>query len=210
MNWLKQNGTAVLLVGGVLAYAGFVGTTGKCPSCLFLPKPDSVAANPGVSRPTDAAAQKTMPDLNLKLLDGTPLRAADLAGKVVLVDFWATWCPPCRQMIPGLVALQNTYRERGFVVVGLSADDSSVPVEKFIQKQGINYSVAMADAATAQSFGDIQYLPTSFLIDRAGRIVAEHTGYVSKGELEKQIKPLLEQSAPPIAQASSAELEAAK
>lgn len=190
INWLKQNSLAVLLVGGFLAYAGFVGATGKCPMCAVLEK---IAPRAAVERP-ETSPPSSAPKLNLTLVDGTQLRAEELAGKVVLVDFWATWCPPCREMIPILVELQTAYRERGFVVVGLSADqgDTNV-VRSFMQKEGINYPVAMADATTAQAFGDIKYLPTSFLIDRAGRMVSRHVGCTTKAELEAEIKPLLEQ-----------------
>ncbi len=204
ISWLKQNGAVVLLLGGILAYAGFVGTTGKCPSCLFLPKDETAATAAGpASHSPNAGARSAAPVLNLTLVDSKSLPS--LAGKVVLVDFWATWCPPCRQMIPGLIELQKTYGERGFTVVGLSTDQGEAgTVLKFMERVGINYPVALADGQLAQAFGGIEYLPTSFLIDRAGRIVSRHVGYMSKSELEAQLKPLLDEPNPTAGQLSAA------
>jgi len=110
----------------------------------------------------------------------------------VLVDFWATWCPPCKKMIPGLIELQQEYGEQGFEVVGISLDEGGAPaVKAFNEKYGVNYTSLLSNAEVLNAFGGIQSIPTSFLIDQEGRIVSKHVGFVPKERLASQIKELL-------------------
>jgi peroxiredoxin len=132
------------------------------------------------------------PEWSLKDVEGKTVRAADFKGKVVILDFWATWCGPCRAEIPGFIALQKQYKKRGLVVVGLSVDEDGADVVKpFVQKLGMNYPVVLAEKKTQEAFGGIEAVPTTFLIDREGRIVKEHMGFADKDEFENEIKPLL-------------------
>jgi thiol-disulfide isomerase/thioredoxin len=132
------------------------------------------------------------PGWELQDVDGKTVRFSDFKGKVVILDFWATWCGPCKAEIPSFIALQNEYGTNGLVVVGISVDeDGAAVVKKFAQHLGINYPVLLADQKTPQAFGGIEAIPTTFIIDREGRIVKKHLGLTGKEEFESELKPLL-------------------
>ncbi len=131
------------------------------------------------------------PDFSLVTIDGAPLSLAALRGKVVLVDFWATWCGPCRDEVPHLIDLQRTYASRGVELVGISMDDSAAPVKSFYDQLHMNYPVALGDAALAERFGGVLGLPVKFLIDRAGRIAHKHVGPVEPATLARELDELL-------------------
>jgi thiol-disulfide isomerase/thioredoxin len=126
-----------------------------------------------------------------KDLQGNVISSTTLAGKIVIVDFWATWCPPCRREIPGLVELQKQYGDRGLVVVGFSLDESADAVRRFAQNTGVTYPLVMADENLVNLFGGVTSIPSTFVLDRKGHIVSNHLGYVDKQVFADEIKPLL-------------------
>jgi len=135
---------------------------------------------------------KPAPDWELQDLDGKTIHSSVFKGKVVVLDFWATWCPPCRAEIPGFIELQNKYQAQGLAVVGVSVDQAGLDtVKSFAKKLGINYPVVLTDAKIDTAYGGIDGLPTTFVIDRTGRIVKQHSGFTEKSEIEAEIKPLL-------------------
>ena len=131
------------------------------------------------------------PAFTLTDLSGQKLSLSDYKGKVVLLDFWATWCGPCRIEIPGFVELQNRYRDQGFTIIGISSDDGPDPVRQFYTEYKMNYPVAMEDKSVGQLYGGILGLPTAFLIGRDGRIYAKHVGATDLTVFEDEIKQLL-------------------
>lgn len=132
------------------------------------------------------------PGWELQDLDGKTVRLSDFKGKVVILDFWATWCPPCRAEIPGFIGLQKKYQAQGLAIVGVSVDQaSSDTVKSFVQEMGMNYPVVLADTNVVAAYGGIAGLPTTFIIDRTGRIVKQHLGFTEKEEIETEIKSLL-------------------
>jgi DsbE subfamily thiol:disulfide oxidoreductase len=132
------------------------------------------------------------PSWELQDANGKTIHSSDFKGKVVILDFWATWCPPCKAEIPGFIALQNEYGKKGLAVVGISVDEGGAAVVKqFAQQSGMNYPVVLADEKTPRAFGGIEAIPTTFIIDREGRIVTKHLGFTEKEEFEKELKPLL-------------------
>jgi peroxiredoxin len=139
----------------------------------------------------DAKAAKL--DFTFKDIHGKPFALADYKGKVVLLDFWATWCPPCRKEIPGFIELYNSYRSRGFVVIGVSMDDSTSDIKKFAKRLKMNYPILLGAGRDdlEPAFGQLP-LPTAFVIARDGKICANHDGLTSKEEFEREIVPLLE------------------
>jgi peroxiredoxin len=140
----------------------------------------------------NAESAAPAPEWELKDLDGKAVRSSDFKGKIVVLDFWATWCGPCRAEIPSFVSLQNKYAPQGLVVVGASVDEGGAPtVKQFTQKQDVNYPVVLTDEKVQQAFGGIEAIPTTFIIDRAGRVVKKHVGFADREEFEQEIKALL-------------------
>lgn len=117
---------------------------------------------------------------------------SELKGKVVLINFWATWCPPCRAEIPDLIRLQETYAN-DFVVLGVSLDREGVEVvSQFVREQNMNYPVVMGDEALVNSYGGVSAIPTSFVVDRQGDLVSKIVGARSYADFEKEIMPYLQ------------------
>ena len=131
------------------------------------------------------------PDFNLAGLDGKPVTLADTKGKVVLVNFWATWCGPCRAEIPDLVELQNKYKDR-LQILGLVVDDEDQDaIKRFVAKFHVNYPVAIATDALRLEYGGIPALPTSFVLDSEGRVVQKHEGLRDPVLYETEVRSLL-------------------
>ena len=126
------------------------------------------------------------------LTDNAMLDSKQLEGQVLLVSFFATWCPPCIQEIPIFISLQNSFRQKGFSVVAFSMDEGDPAlVRKLIEKYGINYPVLLADSAVERGFGGVTGIPVTFLVNRKGEIVKKYLGYTEHGALEEEIKKML-------------------
>lgn len=141
------------------------------------------------------AAQRnsvTAPDFNLPTTDGKMLRLSDYRGKVVIIDFWATWCPPCRKGIPDLIDIKKKYGPKGVEIIGVSVDtDTKNEVIPFIKEKGINYPVVYGNQNVYMQYGGIRAIPTTFVIDKEGKIVASYEGLVPKVTYENHIKKIL-------------------
>ena len=134
-----------------------------------------------------------LPDFSVKDLQGHPLSSADLRGKVVLVDFWATWCQPCKKEMPGYQKLLDRYGSSGFVVIGFKFDtmmDMEDPLQ-FARKIGVRYPLAVATDDVKQKFGGVEGLPTTMLYDRQGVLRTKVIGFEYTDNIESALKPLL-------------------
>jgi len=139
-----------------------------------------------------AASAKSVPEFTLTDVEGKEFHLADTNGTVRLVDFWATWCAPCREEIPMFKDLHATYAAQGFHLVGIAMDDEGVSVVKpFVDENKLPYPTLIGNNAVAESFGGVVGLPSAFLVDRNGKIVDSWVGAVPRSVLEKRIKSLL-------------------
>ena len=166
----------VVIVSGLLVLARF---QGKFPA--------------GRNRNAAAAVNgSSAPDFILTDLQGHTVKLSDLRGKAVVLNFWATWCPPCKEEIPWFVDLQKRYGSQGLQVIGISMDDGDQKeVAKFAAENGMNYPVLIGKETVAQQYGGIDYLPTTFYIDRNGVVVTRVFGEPARGELEQNVKRVI-------------------
>jgi cytochrome c biogenesis protein CcmG/thiol:disulfide interchange protein DsbE len=146
------------------------------------------------SNVTTAKTNGLAPGFTLKLTNGKDIKLSDHKGKIVIIDFWATWCPPCRRGIPDLIDIQKKY-SKDVVVIGISLDTETIDeVIPFIKKFKINYPIAYGTAEVVEAFGNIEAIPTSFIIDKSGQIVDKHIGLVDKSVYINTITELLKKS----------------
>jgi len=156
-------------------------------------------ARPSRSRSGPAVTQGALaPDFSLPQLNGSQLELSAYRGEIVLLDFWATWCDPCREEIPHFVDLQNRYGGQGVQVIGVSMDDRPEPVRTFYQQFKMNYPVVMGNAKIGDLYGGILGLPIALLIDRNGRIYAKHIGATDVSVIEKEMVSLLQNKNDPV------------
>lgn len=150
------------------------------------------------SRPTPTSAKlnsdrKPAPAFTLKDSSGEQVKLADYKGKVVLLNFWATWCGPCQVEIPWFEEFEQKYKNRDFAVLGVSFDDDGwKSVRPFMTEHKINYRIMIGSDEMSQLYGGVDSLPTSFIIDRSGRIAATHVGLVDKRDYQDEILKLLD------------------
>lgn len=134
---------------------------------------------------------RAAPSFSARTLDGKPLRSNDLKGRPMVIDFWATWCGPCRASMPHLDALQSQFEEQGLVVIGFSVDeDAPQRVRAYANKLGVRFSLAMADERLLDLYGPIRQIPTTFFVNRRGEIVRRVVGYVDRETLEGYVREL--------------------
>lgn len=131
-------------------------------------------------------------DFELEDASGQKMKLSDLRGKVVLLNFWATWCTPCKIEIPWFVEMEREFKDQGFAVVGVSMDeDGWDAVKPFMADMKVNYRMVLGTEEMAQLYGGVEALPTSFIIDRNGKVASVHMGIVSRNVFEEEIRALL-------------------
>ena len=143
-------------------------------------------------RRTSITKTSIAPDFTLESLDGKRVSLSDMRGKAVLLNFWATWCGPCKIETPWLVELQNQYGPQGLQVIGVAMDDSGKDdIAKFAKEMGMNYPVLLGKESVGEAYGGVPALPESFFIGRDGKIVGKIMGLESRSEIEDSIKKAL-------------------
>lgn len=175
-------GWLVLLAVLGIALAGCAGEAGSDVEA-------AVDAAPAAEEPARA------PDFALEDLEGNVVRLSDTAGRVRLVDFWATWCAPCREEVPMFQELHERYADQGFTLIAVSMDDEGPSrverIKAFVDEYGISYVNVLGNEQVADDFGGVLGLPTAFLVDGEGRIVKQYFGPKPRKKLEAQIRELL-------------------
>lgn len=145
-----------------------------------------------ISGPPGKLQGQPAPDFTLNTLDGKTMKLSDFHGKAVLLNFWATWCEPCKVEMPWFVDLQNKYGAQGLQILGVAMDDASPhEIQSFAQKLGVNYPVLLGKEEVGTEYGGLEYLPSTFYIDRNGKIVDHVFGLVSRSEIEANIQRAL-------------------
>jgi peroxiredoxin len=141
---------------------------------------------------TGLSGLRTAPAFSLRDTNGNIYSSAALAGKPAVINFFATWCPPCREEIPGFIEVYNKHREKGFELIGISLDtDSRESMPGFLMSNKIGYRILFGDLATARAYGGVSALPTTFFVGKDGEIKNVHVGYMDEDAFDKEVKKLL-------------------
>lgn len=139
-----------------------------------------------------AQVGETAPAFSLKDKDGKVFSDQSLKGKIIVLNFWATWCPPCRAEIPAFKKVYDEYKDRGVEIIGVSLDQKGWDVVRpFLKQHSINYPVVLGGAEIARDYGNVRSIPTTFIIDRKGKVVDSHVGAMSEQQLIKSFEKLL-------------------
>jgi peroxiredoxin len=166
----------VALVATLMLYFGF-----------HMARRSGAGPGPRIAKSTVA------PDFSLESIDGKTVKLSDLRGKAVLLNFWATWCGPCKIEIPWFIEFNKTYKARGLAVVGVSMDeDGWKSVKPYLATKKIDYPIVVGTEDVAKAYGGVDSLPSTFIIDRDGKIAFSHSGLVGKDTYETEIRSLLE------------------
>ena len=170
-------------------------------SALWLCSCASQTVSAGVHPSTN---RKPAPDFTLKDSNGTPVKLSDYKGKVVLLNFWATWCGPCAMEIPWFIEFEQQYKSQGFAVLGVSMDDEGwAAVKPYIAEHKLNYRIMLGNDSVSQLYGGLDALPTTFILDRDGKIAfPAHVGLINKSEYVQEVQSLLPTQATNVQRAS--------
>jgi len=188
--FLPTKSAAVAALAAALIFAA---SCSKSPSERAKVKPDN--------------QRQAAPNFTLKDSNGATVKLADYKGKVVLVNFWATWCGPCKMEIPWFVEFQQQYKDRDFAVLGISLDDDGwKSVRPYIAAHKINYQIMLGNQVVTDQYGSVDSLPTSFVLDRQGRVAATHIGLVDKQDYRNEILKLLDDKVSAVAGGRNTEL----
>jgi peroxiredoxin len=179
---MKRNPLVLIVVAFVIALGLYVGY--------------HKARREGGGLPPRLTQASFAPDFSLDSLDGKTMKLSDLRGKAVLLNFWATWCGPCKIEMPWFVDFQNQYRAQGLQIVGVAMDDASKEdISKFAKDMGVNYPILIGKEAVGDQYGGVPALPETFVISRDGKIVDKIIGLKGKAEIEDSIKKALDTQA---------------
>jgi peroxiredoxin len=175
-----------------LTQGKFVGFLSLAAFAVFLSCSHSSSTSATAATKPDKT-RKSAPEFELKDANGASVKLSAYHGKVVLLNFWATWCGPCQLEIPWFVEFEQQYKAQGFEVVGVSMDDDGwTVVKQYITEKKVNYRILLGNDSVTQLYGGVDSLPTTFMIDREGRIAAVHIGLAGKNEYLDEIKSLLD------------------
>jgi thiol-disulfide isomerase/thioredoxin len=183
-----------LTVAAGLAVCGAACETSSSAENAAKPSaPASASPTPAADKPTDSA--KPAPDFSLAKFGGGKFSLQEHRGKVVVVNFWATWCGPCVAEMPGFNEVYKEYKSKGLEIVGLAVSDEEKSVETFIQKRAISYPIAMGTPEVGEKFGIGGSIPFTVFIDRKGNLRGRFTGSMSRQDFAAKVKSLLDESA---------------
>ncbi len=181
MGYLKQNWLSIIPLALIAAYLGTTIVTKQCASCVLI--------DAFIGTPSETVAVST--SWETKLIDGSPIGSSELRETVNVVVYFATWCGPCKDEVPHLVALRNSFDDKDVTILAISMDQAGKELKPFVKHYGINYKIARNSPSLDECYGPIKYLPTILIIDKDGTIAHRHTGAVSEDTLKTQVRTLL-------------------
>ena len=200
---MKRNSLVILIVVAALALMAWSGYQNMKRRRMEQQQRAQGVLVPDASNQTvsqDVAADEGLPNMRgkkaprftLRTIEGKKVSLADYKGRAVLINFWATWCAPCKIELPWIIALRKQYQPQGFEVLGIDVDKDDTKdkqqVIKFAEKQGMLYPILVGDDAVSKAYGGVEFFPTSYYIGKNGKIVAETAGLASRDEIEANIK----------------------
>jgi len=178
----KGIGAVPLILALVVALVG----------AFLLYRNRQAAPEAGDGTAAGTSALRTAPPFSLKDTNGNVYSSAQLAGKPAVINFFATWCPPCREEIPGFIEVYDKHREKGFELIGISLDtDSRESMPGFLMNNKIKYRILFGDLETARAYGGVSALPTTFFVGKDGEIKNVHVGYMDRDAFDKEVMKLL-------------------
>jgi peroxiredoxin len=156
---------------------------------------EEMKGNGKIAEKSDPQSFPQAPDFELQDLQGNVVRLSDFSGNVIILDFWATWCPPCKAEIPGFIKLYDEYKDQGLEIIGIAADQGGQSVvQQFANEYGINYPILMYTMKVVSDYGGIRGIPTTFIINKDGQVVNKFVGYRDESVFRKEIERWLTQS----------------
>ena len=193
MEFLKRNWSTLLLIGTIAAYLGLSMGTDRCPLCVVTDFATGGTSGSTAPRKNAQVVGELEPvTWQAKTIGGLEINSDSCKGKVTLVVYWATWCAPCREEIPTLIALRNDFSKDEIEIIGVSVDEAYKSIEHFVTTNRINYDIAKNNESLDQAFGPIRYIPTIVILDQGGKVHQRHTGVVGPNILRGQVQLLLE------------------
>ena len=193
MEFLKRNWSTLLLIGTIAAYLGLSMGTDRCPLCVVTDFATGGTSGSTAPRKNAQVVGELEPvTWQAKTIGGLEINSDSCKGKVTLVVYWATWCAPCREEIPTLIALRNDFSKDEIEIIGVSVDEAYMSIEHFVTTNRINYDIAKNNESLDQAFGPIRYIPTIVILDQGGKVHQRHTGVVGPNILRGQVQLLLE------------------
>jgi len=196
MDFLKRHWSTLVLIGAIAAYLGLSMGSDRCPLCVVSNLVSGENENVPVARKdAEVLGQQESSSWRVDSIDGKELSSETCKGKVTLIVYWATWCAPCREEIPTLIALRSEFPKDELEIIGVSLDQASKSIENFITSNRINYDIARNNDSLDQAFGPIRYIPTTLVLDRQGIVQQRYTGLVAPHVLRGRVEGLLKDKA---------------
>ena len=193
MEFYKRNWSTLILIGALAAYLGFSLGTDKCPVCVVSDMVFGGSPSASGSR-AEVVGNQTANEWSATSIDGEEISSASSQGKVALIVYWATWCAPCLEEIPALIALREEFGRNDVDIIGVSLDQPSKDIDSFVNSRDINYEIVRNNESLDKAFGPVRYIPTIVVLDREGTVQQRYTGLVGKNVLQNQIENLLGES----------------
>ena len=192
MDFIKRHWSTLILIAVIAAYLGMSMGSNQCPMCVASSWVFGSEQDTGRSASDIIViGEEEAPSWELRTLEGEALNSRSSRGKVSVLVYWASWCAPCREEIPSLIALRNEFPDSDLEIIGVSLDENRHSIETFVKAHGINYTIARNNESLNKAFGPVRYIPTIVILDREGNVQQRYTGLVGHDVIRNQIKTLL-------------------